>query len=73
MEMAKLDAEKLHQQKRDELANLDKVHFGFDSSVLTGTDNAKLGELVNFMIKYPETVILVKGHADSRGPSAYNE
>lgn len=73
IEKAKLDAEKLHRQKRDELANLDKVHFGFDSAVLTGTDKAKLRELVNFMNKYPETFILVKGHTDSRGPSAYNE
>ena len=66
------EAAELQKQKMDELANLNKVYFRFDSSYLVSSDHAKLDELVAFMNKYPDVVIEVKGHADARGGADYN-
>ena len=73
LEKAKKEAEQLKKNKIDELANLNKVYFRFDSSYLAVTDQGKLDELVAFMNKYPEVVIEVKGHADARGEAEYNQ
>lgn len=80
-EEARLAAEKsanqeaiaLQKQKMDELANLNKVYFRFDSSYLVSSDHAKLDELVAFMNKYPDVIIEVKGNADARGEAKYNQ
>ncbi len=69
---AEQQAADLQKQKKDELAKLNKVYFRFDSSYLVSSDHAKLDELVAFMNKYPDVVIEVKGHADSRGGAEYN-
>ncbi|MGB5317484.1 OmpA family protein, partial [Eudoraea sp.] len=39
---------------------------------LTVSDQGILDELVAFMNKYPDVIIEVKGHADSRGNADYN-
>ena len=72
-ERARQEAMDMQQQKMDELANLSKVFFRFDSSYLTVSDEGKLDELVAFMNKYPDVIIEVKGHADSRGEADYNQ
>ncbi|MEM9143329.1 MAG: OmpA family protein [Bacteroidota bacterium] len=72
-EKAKRDSLELRKRKRDELANLTKVYYAFNSSYLTATNKMHLGELIDYMNKYPESTILVKGHADSRGDAQYNE
>ena len=72
-ERAKQEAMDLQQQKMDELSNLSKVFFRFDSSYLTVSDQGILDELVAFMNKYPDVIIEVKGHADSRGKADYNQ
>ncbi len=72
-ERANQEAIDLQKQKMDELANLNKVYFRFDSSYLVRSDNAKLDELVAFMNKYPDVVIEVKGNADARGEAEYNQ
>ncbi|WP_297796650.1 OmpA family protein [uncultured Eudoraea sp.] len=80
-EEARLAAEKsanqeaiaLQKQKMDELGNLNKVYFRFDSSYLVSSDHAKLDELVAFMNKYPDVIIEVKGNADARGEAKYNQ
>jgi outer membrane protein OmpA-like peptidoglycan-associated protein len=69
---AEQEAAELQKQKMDELANLNKVYFRFDSSYLVSSDHAKLDELVAFMNKYPDVIIEVKGHADARGGADYN-
>ncbi|MFK5972247.1 MAG: OmpA family protein [Flavobacteriaceae bacterium] len=73
VESAKQMAEEAQKRKIDELSNLSKVHYAFNSSYLTSSDKGKLDELVDFMNKYPETIIVVKGHTDSRGKSKYND
>jgi len=70
---ANQEAIDLQKQKMDELSNLSKVFFRFDSSYLTVSDEGKLDELVAFMNKYPDVIIEVKGHADSRGKADYNQ
>ena len=70
---AEQEANDLRKQKMDELANLNKVYFRFDSSYLVSSDHAKLDELVAFMNKYPDVVIEVKGNADARGEAKYNQ
>ena len=70
---ANQEAIDLQKQKMDELANLSKVFFRFDSSYLTVSDQGILDELVAFMNKYPDVIIEVKGHADSRGKADYNQ
>jgi outer membrane protein OmpA-like peptidoglycan-associated protein len=70
---ANQQANDLRKQKMDELANLNKVYFRFDSSYLVSSDHAKLDELVAFMNKYPDVVIEVKGNADARGEAKYNQ
>ena len=72
-ERARQEAMDMQQQKMDELSNLSKVFFRFNSSYLTVSDQGKLDELVAFMNKYPDVVIEVKGHADSRGEADYNQ
>ncbi len=72
-ERARQEARDLQQQKMDELSNLSKVFFRFDSSYLTVSDQGILDELVAFMNKYPDVIIEVKGHADSRGKADYNQ
>ena len=72
LEKANQEAIDLQNQKRDELSNLSKVFFRFNSSYLKVSDEGILNELVAFMNKYPEVVIEVKGHADSRGNADYN-
>ena len=70
---ANQEAIDLQKQKMDELSNLSKVFFRFDSSYLTVSDQGILDELVAFMNKYPDVIIEVKGHADSRGKADYNQ
>ncbi|WP_299164506.1 OmpA family protein [uncultured Eudoraea sp.] len=70
---ANQEAIDLQKQKMDELSNLNKVFFRFDSSYLTVSDQGILDELVAFMNKYPDVIIEVKGHADSRGKADYNQ
>jgi OOP family OmpA-OmpF porin len=72
-ERSRQEAMDMQQQKMDELSNLSKVFFRFDSSYLMVSDEGKLDELVAFMNKYPDVVIEVKGHADSRGKAEYNQ
>ena len=72
-ERARQEAMDIQQQKMDELSNLSKVFFRFDSSYLTVSDQGILDELVAFMNKYPDVIIEVKGHADSRGKADYNQ
>ncbi|MGB5319463.1 OmpA family protein, partial [Eudoraea sp.] len=61
LEKANQEAIDLQNQKRDELSNLSKVFFRFNSSYLKVSDEGILNELVAFMNKYPEVVIEVKG------------
>ncbi|HEU4470387.1 MAG TPA: OmpA family protein [Flavisolibacter sp.] len=50
----------------------EKVLFGFDQSVLTGSAQGNLDKLANVLKKYPDTDIQIIGHTDSKGTDSYN-
>jgi len=49
------------------------ILFDFDSYALKPTTRENLEELAPTLIKYDDTNVLVLGHTDSTGPTAYNE
>ena len=57
-----------------EAANLEDItaHFAFDSYELTAAEATKLTALVDFMKKYPKTIITLEGHTDELGTREYN-
>lgn len=48
------------------------VLFGFDSYALTPTAKNNLDELNSVVQKYPNTIIEIHGHTDSKGSAKYN-
>lgn len=63
---------RMEAMKRD-LEELPVVYFAFNSSYLTVEDKVIVDQLVAFMNAYPEAVIEVHAHADSRGTDEYND
>ena len=55
--------------KVNELAN---VFFGFDQFSIKESENEKLQEVVRLMIEQTNLYIVVSGHTDNKGSSAYN-
>ena len=49
-----------------------RIHFDFDRSDIRPADQAELDKGVDFVKKYPEAEIEIKGHTDSKGSDAYN-
>ena len=55
------------------LAEIDKIYFGFDKHIIRKDAAKELDKLVNLMQnEYPELVIEISSHTDSRGPADYN-
>lgn len=50
----------------------DMIYFDFDQSVIRGDAAEELDKLVEVMSEYPEMVIKIEAHTDSRGASDYN-
>ena len=50
----------------------DRVFFGFDSFDLTGEGQDILNRQAEWLNTYPNTGIVVEGHADERGTREYN-
>lgn len=46
------------------------IYFDFNQAAII--DVEKLDELIVFMKTYPESILMVEGHSDSRGKEAYN-
>lgn len=57
----------------EDMVELDPIYFDFDKSNITAQAAFELDKLVQIMNKYPEMVIDVTSHTDSRGSNAYNE
>ncbi len=47
--------------------------FDFDSFLLKPGANAEISKVANVLIKYPDTLIDVEGHTDSKGSEIYNQ
>lgn len=50
-----------------------EVLFDFDSAELRLGARKELARVARVLKRYPDTSILVEGHADTRGPRAYNQ
>jgi outer membrane protein OmpA-like peptidoglycan-associated protein/tetratricopeptide (TPR) repeat protein len=51
---------------------LKSIYFDFDKSNITAQGAKELDKLVNVMKNYPEMVIFIKSHTDSKGKDEYN-
>ncbi|MEM8509902.1 MAG: OmpA family protein [Bacteroidota bacterium] len=51
----------------------DVIYFDFDKYTITDAAAAELNKLVAVWEKYPNMVIRIESHTDSRGPKAYNQ
>ena len=51
---------------------LNNIYFEFDKSNITQQGANELDKLVEIMTEYPEMIILVKSHTDTKGNQAYN-
>ena len=49
------------------------ILFAVDSAYLAGTTLDDLDQFAHVMQQYPKTAILIQGHTDSTGPTAYNQ
>lgn len=49
-----------------------EIRFIFDSSRLSGAAETELNRALDFLRMHPSSVILLEGHADPSGASAYN-
>ena len=54
------------------LLKLQRVHFGLDSVELHPEVRASLVEVAEQLIKYPQVILFIEGHADDRGTTEYN-
>lgn len=50
-----------------------EVLFETDKSIVRPEYYAKISELAEFMTKYPNTVVTIEGHTDSRASDSYNQ
>tara|TARA_R110002050_G_scaffold48356_3_gene112593 strand:- start:170029 stop:172191 length:2163 start_codon:yes stop_codon:yes gene_type:complete len=52
---------------------MNMIFFNFNTSFIRKDATQELDKLVEVMNEYPEMVIKIESHTDSRGPSAYNK
>ena len=57
----------------DDRVELNPIYFDYDKSNITAKAAFELDKLVQIMNKYPEMVIKVESHTDSRGSKYYNQ
>jgi peptidoglycan-associated lipoprotein len=60
-----------HEAAKSAFVN-DRVHFAFDSAVLSAEAQQILNTKVQYMRANPEINVLIEGHCDERGTDAYN-
>ena len=56
----------------EEKIELNPIYFEFDKFNITNEGAFELDKLVAIMEKYPEMIVQVESHTDSRGPGSYN-
>jgi OOP family OmpA-OmpF porin len=72
-EKARIDAEnKRKGQIENDIKNLGKIYFAFNSSALNNESKATLSQLVTLMDASPSITLEVASYTDSRGPANYN-
>jgi peptidoglycan-associated lipoprotein len=48
------------------------VYFGFDSSVVAGSELGKVDSVAGALIENPQNAVRIEGHCDERGTEGYN-
>lgn len=48
------------------------VYFAYDSSAITGSEQAKVEAIADFMNNDPKAGVVIEGHTDERGDNDYN-
>ncbi|MET7030246.1 OmpA family protein [Sediminicola luteus] len=72
-EKARIDAEnKRKAQIENDIKNLGKIYFAFNSSALNTESKATLTQLATLMEATPSITLEVASYTDSRGPANYN-
>ncbi len=72
-EKARIDAEnKRKAQIENDIKNLGKIYFAFNSSALNTESKATLTQLATLMEATPSITLEVASYTDSRGPASYN-
>ena len=72
-EKARIEAEnKRRAQIEDDIKNLGKIYFAFNSSALNTESKATLTQLATLMDATPSITLEVASYTDSRGPANYN-
>ncbi|MEB8330300.1 OmpA family protein [Flavobacteriaceae bacterium KMM 6897] len=72
-EKARIEAEnKRKAQIENDIKNLGKIYFAFDSSALNSESKATLAQLVTLMDATQTITLEVASYTDSRGPANYN-
>ncbi|MCV6630751.1 MAG: OmpA family protein, partial [Flavobacteriaceae bacterium] len=56
-----------------EVINLNRILFPFDKATITAQAKGELAKVLDFMRTYPDAIIKIKSHTDSRGPASYNQ
>jgi outer membrane protein OmpA-like peptidoglycan-associated protein len=70
---ARIEAEnKRRAQLENDIKNLGKIYFAFDSSALNSESKATLSQLVTLMDATQTITLEVASYTDSRGPANYN-
>lgn len=49
------------------------ILFEFDKAAIRASEQSKLNELAQVFSDYPENVVVIEGHTDSKGSDAYNQ
>src|SRR3989337_29566 len=69
---AKVEAEAKTEPAVKEAVRLEDIHFDFDMYEIKGNDKEILSALAELLLKNKDANLLLEGHADDRGNSAYN-
>ncbi|MCC7382935.1 MAG: OmpA family protein [Deltaproteobacteria bacterium] len=62
----------LHAAAAEMMNNFQRVHFEFDSALITDDTREALAANVQIMRRYPELQLEVEGHCDELGATEYN-
>lgn len=69
----RLDELEAMETERGMVITLGDVLFDTSSAQLRGSANSNLDKLVSFLNQYPDQRLLIEGHTDNVGSSAYNQ
>ena len=69
---AKVEAEAKAEPATKEAVRLEDIHFDYDMYEIKGNDKEILSALADLLLKNKDASLLLEGHADERGNSAYN-